>query len=65
MPGVSEQVPCAGDQLAGDRDGGAPLPAPFGDGLEAGGKLQVPLALCAASQITQRSHTEPSLEKWP
>ncbi len=32
--GVGEQVPGAGEQLAGDRGGGDLLPAPFGDGLD-------------------------------
>src|SRR5205814_1182712 len=38
--GVGEQVPGAGEQLAGDRGGGDLLPAPFGDGLVAGGELR-------------------------
>jgi hypothetical protein len=41
--GVGEQVPGAGEQLAGDRGGGDLLPAPLGDGLVAGGELRVPL----------------------
>jgi hypothetical protein len=60
--GVGEQVPGAGEQLAGDRGGGDFLPAPLGDGLEAGGELGDRLAVCAASHSTQRSHTEPCLE---
>jgi hypothetical protein len=38
--GFGEQVPGAGEQLAGDRGGGDLLPAPFGDGLVAGGELR-------------------------
>jgi hypothetical protein len=38
--GVGEQVPGAGEQLAGDRGGGDLLPAPFGDGLVAGRELR-------------------------
>jgi hypothetical protein len=38
--GVGEQVPGAGEQLAGDRGGGDLLPAPGGDGLVAGGELR-------------------------
>src|SRR5947207_8331826 len=40
--GVGEQVPGAGEQLAGYRGGGDLLPAPFGDALEGGGELRVP-----------------------
>src|SRR5215470_18182939 len=38
--GVGEQVPGAGEQLAGDRGGGDLLSAPSGDGLVAGGELR-------------------------
>src|SRR6266700_3988789 len=37
---VGEQVPGAGEQLAGDRGGGDLLPPPLGDGLEGGGELR-------------------------
>jgi hypothetical protein len=38
--GGGEQVPGAGQQLAGDRDGGDLLPAPFRDGGVAGGEFR-------------------------
>ena len=38
--GVGEQVPGAGEQLAGDRGGGDLLAAAAGDGLVAGGELR-------------------------
>src|ERR1700751_1422189 len=40
---VVEQVPGAGQQLAGDRDGGDLLPAALGDGRVGGGELRGPL----------------------
>ena len=40
---VGQQVPGAGQQLAGDRDGGDLLPAAFGDGRVGGGELRGPL----------------------
>jgi hypothetical protein len=40
VSGVGEQVPGAGEQLAGDRGGGDLLPAPSGDGLVAGRELR-------------------------
>lgn len=38
--GIGEQVPGAGEQLAGDRRGGDLLPASLGDGLEGGSELR-------------------------
>ena len=40
---VVEQVPGAGQQLAGDRDGRDLLPAPFGDAGVGSGELRGPL----------------------
>src|SRR4029077_18768901 len=40
---TGQQVVGAGQELAGDRDGGDLLPAPLGDGRVAGGELRGPL----------------------
>jgi hypothetical protein len=53
--GVGEQVPGAGEQLAGDRGGGDLLAASLGDGLVAGGELRgAPGGLrCLAQHLPQ------------
>jgi hypothetical protein len=63
--GAGEQVPGAGEQLAGDRGGGDLLPRRFAMRWKVAANCGERLAVWAASHITQRSHTEPSLEMCP